>query len=121
MKKSFIGILTYRRLGALREMMRGIEEHCPHYPCVISEDCGQRDATADYLQAGRQPVRQAELMADEYVIGEDLRDANYLGARVYMGLRNLGVAGNSNRVIKLFLDSGADHLCLCNDDPACHG
>lgn len=33
-----------------------------------------------------------------------------------MGTRNLGVAGNSNRILKIFMDGPADHLCLCNDD-----
>lgn len=33
-----------------------------------------------------------------------------------MGDRNLGVTGNSNRLLKIFMDGNWDHLLLCNDD-----
>jgi hypothetical protein len=41
---------------------------------------------------------------------------NCESARVFLGDRNLGVAGNSNRALKIFMDGDWDHLCLCNDD-----
>ena len=115
--KSMIGILTYRRLHALKTMLAGIEAHCPQYPCVIAEDCGQRDATADYLQKGRVPEPRPDLMATEWIpqIPEEADTCSF-NTQVFMGDRNLGVAGNSNRILKLFMDSGCDHLCLCNDD-----
>ena len=81
---------------------------------AVFEDCGNRDATADLLQAGRAPVVRPELMAIEYT--PDGRAPVSLEGQVFMGLRNLGVAGNSNRALKWFLDSDCDHLCLCNDD-----
>jgi len=113
--KSWIGILTYRRVQALYTMLGGVEKHCSQYPLIIAEDCGQSDLTADFLQHGRVPVRRPELMAVEYTV-PDVSTVNVPNAQVFMGTRNLGVAGNSNRILKLFMDSGADHLCLCNDD-----
>ena len=96
-------------------MLEGIDKHCSQYQCVISEDCGQRDGTADYLQAGRVPEARPDLMATEWV--PQIPDtSNHFNTRVFLGERNLGVAGNSNRILKLFMDSGCDHLCLCNDD-----
>lgn len=113
--KSAVAILTYRRVHALYTMMQGIEQHCSPYPLAIFEDCGQRDLTADFLQHGRVPVRRPELMAVEYE-AQSPEGANIPNAQVFMGERNLGVAGNSNRAIKWFMDGKADHLLLCNDD-----
>jgi GT2 family glycosyltransferase len=113
--KSLIAILTYRRLGALQTMLKGIAQHCPQYKCAVFEDCGQRDATADYLQQGRYPEPKPELMATEY-IPQIPDESNYFNMDVFMGDLNLGVAGNSNRALKYFMDSDYDHLCLCNDD-----
>lgn len=116
--KSLIGILTYRRLAALKTMMAGVEKHCPQYACVISEDCGQRDGTTDFLTTARFPAEpNAALMATKYVTdGHTPWYANYQNADVYIGDRNLGVTGNSNRILKIFMDGDWDHLCLCNDD-----
>lgn len=97
-------------------MLAGIAEHCPQYACVISEDCGQRDATASFLCAGRVPESKPELMATLYKPGDDPLAVNYPNAQVYMGSANLGVTGNSNRILKIFMDGDWDHLCLCNDD-----
>ena len=57
-------------------------------------------------------------MAVEYeAVDFDGTNPAYMpNAQVFMGQRNLGVAGNSNRALKWFMDSKADHLCLCNDD-----
>ena len=114
--RSCLAILTYRRLYALRTMMQGVEEHCPQYQCAIMEDCGQRDATADYLCQGRVPTPVPELDAMQHTVGDDLTAARYLNAQVYLGGRNRGVAANSNRALKWFMDGNCDHLCLCNDD-----
>lgn len=116
--KSLIGILTYRRINALKAMLEGVEKHCSQYACVVSEDCGQRDNTADYLQKGRLLSKHPELMATEYepVYTDIADDMNHQNIRVFMGDRNLGVAGNSNRVLKIFMDGDWDHLLLCNDD-----
>ena len=118
--KSAVAILTYRRLNALRALMPGLEKHCAQYQTAVFEDCGQRDDTADYLQKGRIPQARPELMAVEWT--PQMPDtSNHFNTQVFMGDRNLGVAGNSNRALKFFMDSGCDHLCLCNDDLLVNG
>lgn len=111
--KSAIAILTYNRLPVLQEELKGIYEHCSHYPLAVFDDLSQRDGTGKWLTSaytgGKPPIRREDLMADEYV-RED-------GSRAFLALRNLGVAGNSNRAIKWFMDeTDADHLVLLNDD-----
>lgn len=112
-----LGILTYRRVNVLRTMMAGLDRHCAAYPTVISEDCGQFGATEDYLQSGRRAFLRRDLLAYEYSVGAG-RGPSLVRpeVRVFMGERNLGVAGNSNRLLRLFEESDCDHLCLCNDD-----
>lgn len=116
MLKSAIGILTYRRAHALKTMMEGIQQHCPVYASAISEDCGQRDATMDLLSAGRTKVLRPEMLAHEYVNESWAENVSYPNTQVFAGTRNLGVAGNSNRLLKWFAEGDWDHLCLCNDD-----
>jgi len=113
--RSAVAILTYRRLHALQAMLRGLDDHCPQYPTAIFEDVGQRDSTADYLQKGRVPEKRPHLMAAEW-IPQMPDQSNHFNTQVFMGDMNLGVAGNSNRALKWFMDSDCDHLCLCNDD-----
>ena len=115
--KSMIGVLTYRRVEALIAMMNGMAGHCSQYTTVISEDCGQRDKTADVLQQNRTATPRPDLMAIEYQPNPISPETCYFpNAQVFMGQMNLGVAGNSNRILKIFMDSPCDHLCLCNDD-----
>lgn len=118
--KSAIAILTYRRLHALRAMMEGIEKHCSLYQTAIFEDCGQRDGTDDWLTKGREPAKCPELMATEWFPKLDgtgvNHGTNWRNARVFMGDRNLGVTGNSNRALAWFMNGDCDHLVLCNDD-----
>jgi glycosyltransferase involved in cell wall biosynthesis len=113
MSKSLISILTYNRVHALREMVSGLVKHCAQYEIHIVDDCGNRDGTEAYLK-GPSPTLLAsrpDLLAEEW-------DGTHLGPniRVFLGTVNLGVAGNSNRCLKLYDESGCDHLCLCNDD-----
>ena len=97
--------------------MEGVQKYCAHYPTAIAEDCGQRDSTADFLQQGRRPMACKELMATEYVVPDDPTGVNYPNVQVFMGDRNLGVAANSNRILRWFMtETKAEHLCLCNDD-----
>jgi hypothetical protein len=108
-------------------MVNGIDKHCHHYPLAIFEDCGQRDATSRAMSIGRKAVPRPDLLADEMVMTPEGAQAamseedKLLGvkpnfARHFLGTENLGVAGNSNRAIKWFMDeTDADHLCLCND------
>lgn len=118
MLRSAVAILTYRRLGTLNTMMSGLQNHCGVYRSAIFEDCGQRDGTADFLQAGRRSVYRPELMAYEYEVDDlSTQEPNYRNTQVFMGERNLGVAANSNRALRWFMEeTNADHLCLCNDD-----
>lgn len=115
--KSAIAVITYRRLHAIKAFMDGVEQHCGQYQTGIFEDCGQRDATEDFLTKGRVSEARADLMATRYMPNpDDPMAANWVNADVYMGDRNLGVSGNSNRALKWFMDGDWDHLCLCNDD-----
>jgi len=59
-------------------------------------------------------------MATKWMPDEPMA-ANYPNVDVYMGDRNLGVAGNSNRILKIFMDGDCDHLVLCNDDMVVNG
>jgi GT2 family glycosyltransferase len=124
--KSAIAILTYRRLPVLQETLKGINQFCAHYPLAIFEDCGQRDGTSTFLTANRRledrpvyaaveavPEVEATLSAEEILLGVKPPQQ----PRHFLGNVNLGVAGNSNRAIKWFMDeTDADHLCLLNDD-----
>jgi glycosyltransferase involved in cell wall biosynthesis len=103
-------------MHALAAMLTGVEKHCPQYACAVFEDCGQRDNTADVLQKGREPQPVPHLMATEYVVVNSTEPPSYPNVQVFMGDRNLGVAGNSNRALKWFMDGDWDHLLLCNDD-----
>jgi hypothetical protein len=111
--KSAIAILTYNRLPVLQEEVKGISEHCSQHPLAIFDDLSQRDGTGKWLASaytgGVAPIKRDDLMAVEYR-RED-------GTKAFLGSRNLGVAGNSNRAIKWFMEeTDADHLCLLNDD-----
>ena len=89
-------------------MLAGLDAYCAQYPTAIFEDCGNADGTGAFLAQGTVTPRQ-DLLAVQYKIA-DQRWA-------FLGYRNLGVAGNSNRAIKWFLEeTDADHLLLCNDD-----
>jgi hypothetical protein len=126
--KSAVAILTYRRLNALTEEMKGLEQFCSHYPTAIFEDCGQRDATSAAMSHGRVAKARPELMADEMIVTPEGLQAmatpeqKLIGEtpkvnQHFLGNCNLGVAGNSNRALKWFMDeTDADHLCLLNDD-----
>jgi hypothetical protein len=126
--KSAIAILTYRRLHALQEELKGLQQFCSNYPIAVFEDRGERDGTSRFMSWNRTPVPRPDLMATEMVMPEEVIQAalseeeRLLGVRpkiprFFLGEHNLGVAGNSNRAIKWFMDeTDADHLCLLNDD-----
>lgn len=126
--KTAIAILTYRRLPALQVMLAGVQQHCSNYPLGIFEDCGQRDGTAAFLSKDRVRKVRPELLAEEMVLPpekalaqltpeEQLLEVAPPMRDYFLATENLGVAGNSNRAIKWFMeDTDCDHLCLCNDD-----
>jgi hypothetical protein len=105
-----IAILTYRRAQALRTFMTSLREHCPGYPVAVFEDMGNVDDTRRWLtQSAAFKEHDAELEADRW---------EAFDYTAFLGTRNVGVSGNSNRAIRWFLRDmpGFDHLCLCNDD-----
>lgn len=110
--KSFIAVLTYRRKAAIETMLQGLKQHCSAHPTVVCEDCGGMDGTADFLtnRSGQAGLERDDLDAVLYSYTGDPK------VSVYLGRSNLGVAGNSNRALKLFMESDCDHLLLCNDD-----
>lgn len=113
--KIAIAVLTYRRSKTLQTMLDGLGQFCAKYPTAVFEDCGQRDDTAAVLQRGRRPRYESAYMAHVYT--QESSDCAYPGVDVYMGDRNLGVAGNSNRALRWFMQrTNADYLMLCNDD-----
>ena len=110
--KSAIAILTYNRVKILANEMAGIYQYGleKKYPIAVFDDLSQRDSTSTYLQDGADKmVDRPELLATQSV-GKG-------NVTAFLGTRNLGVAGNSNRALKWFMDeTDADHLCLVNDD-----
>lgn len=109
---SAIAILTYRRNEPLRAFLAQILEHCPGIPVAVFEDCANFDGTVELLCAGKPLGEDAELEADVY---------QHQHFTAYVGWRNVGVAANSNKALKWFERTGADHLLLCNDDLICSG
>ncbi|MGV0949162.1 MAG: glycosyltransferase family 2 protein [Azonexus sp.] len=109
--KSAVAVLTYNRLPVLQEELKGLSEHCSQYPLAIFDDLSQRDGTAKALKfatGSAKAVWRPDLMSDHYTQGN---------LNVFLARRNLGVAGNSNRAIKWFMEeTDADHLVLLNDD-----
>jgi hypothetical protein len=111
--KAAIAVLTYNRLPVLSTELEGIYKHGleKKYPIAVFDDMSLKDGTGTYLKDGGTIVQdRPELMATQY---------SSSGSKVtaFLGNRNLGVAGNSNRAIKWFMDeTDADQLCLINDD-----
>ena len=114
MTKSAIVILTYRRAQALRNFLMSIREHCPGYPMAIFEDMGNTDDTVQWLtQSAKFKSNDAQYAADRW---------EAFDYTAFIGNRNLGVSGNSNRALQWFLnESECDHLLLCNDDLEARG
>jgi hypothetical protein len=84
----------------------------------VFEDCGQRDGTERFLSQGRIAQPALHLLAEEYLVNpENHGSAQFPAVSMFLGTRNLGVTGNTNRALHWFLtETDADHLCLCNDD-----
>ncbi len=114
--KSAVAILTYNRVAVLNTLLNGLQFHCGQYPIAVFDDCGQLDETASFLMRGRKKAedqRLAETIKAEEWVPEDGK-----GPTVFLGSKNLGVAGNSNRALWWFNQRypDYDHLCLLNDD-----
>ena len=111
---SAIAILSYRRGHALRAFMVSLREHCTGRPLAVFEDCGNADDTCAWLKQSAKLVGPDQELAAELWEGFDYE--------AYLGWRNLGVSGNSNRALRWFeRHPEHDHLCLCNDDLVAKG
>lgn len=111
--KSAIAIITYNRVHALKETLLGLTKFCSDYPVAVFEDCGQKDGTETFLKGSVPDLVRTrnDILATEYSGGHISNKT-----QVFLGDVNLGVAGNSNRALKWFAETGCDHLCLLNDD-----
>lgn len=106
-----IAILTYNRINALKNTLFGLLQHCDQHRIGIFEDCGQRDGTESYLRGNTKGFEEKEIMAIRH-------ESTHIGEKVqaFLGICNLGVAGNSNRALRWFTQTGCEHLILMNDD-----
>ncbi len=110
MMKPAIAILTYNRASVLKNSIASVLKHTD-CATAIFEDAGYKDNTVDFLIKDREPQNEDE-------VSECVRwYADRESCEVYLGTRNIGVAGNSNRALRWFMEStDADFLLLCNDD-----
>jgi GT2 family glycosyltransferase len=108
--KIAIAVLTWNRLPALQQILKGLGAHCSQHRQAVFEDAGIRDNTADSLLFCVQSVSEFK---PEY----RATHVKSMDVDVFLGSENLGVAGNSNRALRWFMqESECDYLCLCNDD-----
>lgn len=114
--KSAVAILTYNRVTVLNTLLNELHEHCPQYPTAVFDDCGQLDETTAYLTRDRERVTDRSF--EEVIKAEEWVPKTPGLPTAFLGKKNLGVAGNSNRAIHWFLSRfpDYDHLCILNDD-----
>lgn len=110
---SVVAIITYKRRAKVTALVDSIIANCPGVKIAVFEDCGN-DGTVEALSRGAESKPYDEEL-DVSVW------AHPRGYELYAGHQNLGVTAQSNRAIKWFERSGADHLCLCNDDVTATG
>lgn len=103
---SSVCILTYNRPGALSALLNSLARQRIDWHVIVDDGSDDVQLLLE-LAGGACPEYDLSLDADIYKIGE---------RRIALGRRNVGVAGNTNRAIKLFMDSGREHVCVCNDD-----
>lgn len=107
-------VLTWNRFSSLKTFCEGYEKHCAKHQLAIFEDGGTRDDTVGFILKaarleGHKQIERPELAALEIKALD--------GHTVFLGRNNLGVAGNTNRALRWFMeDTDSDYLCLCNDD-----
>ena len=109
MPTSAIAVLNYRRASVLQVFIESLQKHCSHYPIAVFEDCATFDGAAAYLTKDATHQGYDEELDSDFYLRPD-------GIQVYLGRRNEGVAGNSNKALKWFERGKWEHLCLCNDD-----
>lgn len=108
--RSCVALLTFRRLPVLQKFLASIEANVPRgVPVAIFEDCANADDTYGFLTKGG-TYKGVDEELDSFVYDHGTWVA-------YLGRRNQGVSGNSNKAIRWFERQPAlDHLLLCNDD-----
>lgn len=116
---SAIAILTYNRFNCLFTVLKSIQKtYTPLNPSTrvgIFEDFGYEDHTVSCLNKlrGSNGTFMPELQAHYGKIA----DGANAGIEIFTGSMNVGVAGNSNRAIRWFMEhTDQDHLLLMNDD-----
>ena len=112
--RTAIAILTFNRANVLQHLLKGIVKQYPTttVPVAIFDDCSYQGDTTMMLKTHSRFLRKRpDLVAEEYV---SIHQHEY---HIFLGTRNLGVARNSNRALKWFMDdTTCDHLLLMNDD-----
>ena len=105
--KIAVAVLTWNRRHALEAFLASLRHG---HTTAIFEDGGYKDDTVPWLvgQAVEPLVPEPEL--DAY------RGKLASGPEVFVGMSNLGVAGNTNRALWWFESTDCDYLMLCNDD-----
>ena len=114
--RSAVAILTWNRIHALAALLQSLQKLGNPLPfkLAVFEDSGYEDDTLKVLQQ----------------LGSFVPDRRYLARRtseekdapIFLGSKNLGVAGNSNRALRWFMEeTEAEHLMLLNDDLVCQG
>lgn len=109
MMKPLICIITYNRPHAVSNMLNSIK--ALPYPVVVFDDCSTVAQFKELREGRTKPRHHLKIEADIYDGVSGMPNVS-----IALGRRNLGVAGNSNRAIRMFAENDYTHLFLCNDD-----
>jgi GT2 family glycosyltransferase len=103
-----IGIITYNRPDALIKMLDGLLEHCGKTLdyIVISDDGSKSENVKSVV----------DYMDSMYVEAERFNEYKHGKVTYIDNRKNVGVAGNSNRVIYHLFELGCDFMIIANDD-----
>jgi len=113
MTKSAIAILTFNRAPVLQTLLVSLKQNLPDFkgPIGVFDDCST-DGTAEWVRS--------DVAVDPKPDFEQLIEADRFrceNLEAFLGRCNLGVAGNTNRAIRWFMDqTDCEHLLLLNDD-----
>ena len=124
---SLIAVLTYNRAEVLKKLMASLMVHTPlQHTIAIFDDCSVKDNTQPELEKLESstitPRPEIVELAPRLESTYHLKKLGAHDIHVFLGINNLGVAGNSNRAIRLFeLLKEHDHLFLINDDMIVYG
>lgn len=114
--RSAVAVLTWNRIQGLANLLGSLNKLGSPLPfrLAVFEDSGYSDQTSRLLSG------QGEFQYDRRYQAQ--RTHKPSEGEIFLGSTNLGVAGNSNRALRWFMEeSEADHLVLLNDDVAATG